>query len=212
MIECGAKVMARVTMTAALLLCLGAALSRPALAADQSCENCLGGGLDAPIKIEVFSDFQCPACRSLYMDTMKQVLKDYSSSDKVCVIYYEFPLAMHAHAREAARYALAARKLGRQQWLAVIDSLYADQPIWSQNGMVQISVARALTPADFQTLLKIMQDPAINQTIDRDIALGQERKVQSTPTMFVSSLGREQKVEQVLPYPVLKNYFDKIVK
>ena len=212
MIECGAKVTVRTTMTAVLLLCLGAALSMPALAADQSCENCLGGGLDAPIKIEVFSDFQCPACRSLYMDTMKQVLKDYSSSDKVCVIYHEFPLAMHAHAREAARYALAARKLGRQQWLAVVDSLYADQPIWSQNGMVQVSVARALSPADFQTLLKIMQDPSINQTIDRDIALGQERKVQSTPTMFVTSLGREQKVEQVLPYPVLKNYFDKIVK
>jgi len=146
------------------------------------------------------------------MDTMKQVLKDYSSSDKVCVIYHEFPLAMHPHAREAARYALAARKLGRQQWLAVVDSLYADQPLWSQNGMVQVSVARVLSPTDFQALMKTLQDPSINQTIDRDIALGQERKVQSTPTMFVTSLGREQKVEQVLPYPVLKNYFDKIVK
>ncbi len=195
-----------------LVLCLVGFLSKPALAADQSCENCLGGALDAPIKIEVFSDFQCPACRTLYMDTMKQVLKDYSSSDKVCVIYHEFPLAMHAHSREAARYALAARKLGRQQWLAVVDSLYADQPLWSQNGMVQVSVARALSPSDFQALLKILQDPSINETIDRDIALGQERKVQSTPTMFVTTFGREQKVEQVLPYPVLKNYFDKIVK
>ncbi len=195
-----------------MVLCLAAVLSVPGWAADQSCENCLGGAPDAPIKIEVFSDFQCPACRTLYMDTMKQVLRDYCSTDKVCVIYHEFPLAMHSHSRDAARYALAARKLGRQQWLAVVDSLYTDQPLWSQNGMVQVSVARALSPSDFQALLKIMNDPSINQTIDRDIALGQERKVQSTPTMFVTSLGKEQKVEQVLPYPVLKNYFDKIVK
>lgn len=203
--------MTRISMIT-VLLCLVAALSQPALVADQSCENCLGGGLDAPIKIEVFSDFQCPACRSLYMDTMKQVLRDYSSSDKVCVIYHEFPLAIHAHSREAARYALAARKLGRQQWLSVLDSLYSDQPLWAQNGMVQVSVARALSPSDFQALLKLLQDPSINQTIDRDIALGQERQVKSTPTMFVTSLGREQKVEQVLPYPVLKSFFDKVVK
>ncbi len=204
--------MGRIYMITGLLLCAAAALSIPVPAAEQSCPNCLGGNLDAPIKIEVFSDFQCPACRSLYMDTMKQVLKDYCSNDKVCVIYHEFPLAMHAHSREAARYALAAQKLGRRQWLAVVDSLYEDQPLWAQNGMVQLSVARALSPSDFQAVQKLVQDPSINQAIDRDIALGQERKVQSTPTMFVTTFGREQKVEQVLPFPVLKNYIDKIVK
>ncbi len=196
----------------AVLICVALAFSKPALPANQNCENCLGGGLGAPIKIEVFSDFQCPACRVLYMDTMKQVLKDYCNLDKVCVIYYEFPLAIHPHAREAARYALAARKLGRQQWLAVVDSIYADQAIWSQNGMVQVSVARVLSPSDFQSLQKMLQDPSINQTIERDIALGQDRKVQSTPTMFVTAIGKEQRVDGGLPYPVLKNFFDKIVK
>lgn len=194
------------------LACLLFIVGVPAVSADQPCENCLGGNLDAPIKIEVFSDFQCPACRTLYMDTMKQVLKDYCSLDKVCVVYYEFPLAMHAHSREAARYALAARKLGRQQWLAVLDSLYADQAIWSQNGLVQVSVARAISPVDYQNLQKLLQDPSINKTIDHDVALGQERKVQSTPTMFVTTLGREQRVDGGLPYPVLKGFFDKIVR
>jgi protein-disulfide isomerase len=196
----------------AVLVCVSLACAMPVEAADQSCENCLGGGADAPIKIEVFSDFQCPACRTLYMDTMKQVLKDYCRLDKVCVIYHEFPLAMHPHAREAARYSLAARKLGRSQWLAVLDSLYADQAIWSQNGMVQVSVARVLSPLDYQNLQKLLQDPSINETIARDIALGQERKVQSTPTMFVTAIGKEQRVDGGLPYPVLKDFFDKIVK
>jgi len=196
----------------AVLICLSLACAIPVQAADQSCENCLGGGLDAPIKIEVFSDFQCPACRTLYLDTMKQVLKDYSRLDKVCVIYHEFPLPMHPHAREATRYSLAARKLGRQQWLAVLDSLYTDQAIWSQNGMVQVSVARVLSPLDYQSLQKLLQDPSINETITHDIALGQERKVLSTPTMFVTAIGKEQRVDGGLPFPVLKDFFDKIVK
>src|SRR5262245_5573760 len=72
-------------------------------------EAVLGGSLDAPIKLEIFSDFQCPSCRALYMDTIKQVLAEYCTQGKVCVVYRDFPLQMHQYAREAARYAQAAR-------------------------------------------------------------------------------------------------------
>jgi protein-disulfide isomerase len=112
----------------------------------------------------------------------------------------------------AAKYSLAAQKLGRQQWLAVVESLYADQAVWSQNGLVNVSVARALSPLDYQKVQKMIDDPAINQSIDRDIALGQKREIQSTPTFFVTALGKEQKVVGGLPYNVLRDFFDKIVK
>jgi protein-disulfide isomerase len=204
--------MSRVAMFVALLLLLIPALPVSGVAAGQSCEQCLGGAPDAPIKIEVFSDFQCPACRELYMDTMKLVLRDYCSLDKVCVIYREFPLQNHPYSREAARYSIAAQKLGRLQWMAVLDSLYAEQAVWSQKGTVQATVARALSPEDFQKVLKLIQDPSINGTIERDIALGQRRDVQSTPTFFVTALGKEQKAVGFLPYNVLKQYFDRIVK
>ncbi len=196
----------------AALVMVALAIPCVAWGADSACERCLGGGLESPIKIEVFSDFQCPACRSLYLDTMKQVLKDYCSLGKVCVIYHEFPLAMHAYAREAARYSLAAQKVGHEQWLSVVDVLYTYQPAWSQNGAVQAAVEKALSPSDFQKVLKQLQDPSINETIERDIALGQKREVQSTPTFFVTAVGKEQKVTGGLPYSVLKDFFDKIVK
>ncbi len=202
--------MRRVAAFVALnLLLLGVAISAPV---DQNCEQCLGGWLDAPIKIEVFSDYQCPACRSLYMDTMKYVLRDYANLDKVCVIYREFPLAMHQYSREAARFSLAAQKLGRPQWLAVVDSLYANQDSWSKDGMVGVAVAKALSPTDFQKVLKLKDDPSINETIERDIALGQRREVQSTPTFFVTAQNKEQKVVGGMPYPVLKQFFDRVVK
>ncbi len=200
------------TASLVLVLLLGLAVSVPAGAVDDKCEQCLGGTPDSPIKIEVFSDFQCPACRELYLDTMKQVLRDYCSSDKVCVIYHEFPLAMHPYAREAARYSLAAQRLGRLQWQAVVDALYTNQAIWSVNGSVQQVVASALSADDFQKVQKYIMDPSINGTIERDIQLGNKQGVQSTPTFFVTAVGKEQKVVGGVPYLALKQFFDRIVK
>jgi protein-disulfide isomerase len=168
--------------------------------------------MDAPIKIEVFSDFECPSCRTLYLDTTRQVLKEYCSKDKVCVIYHEFPLPMHAHAREAARYSQAARRLGLKTWLAVIDAIYTHQAEWSKTGAVGPVVSKALTPEEFQKVTKLLQDPSINAEIDRTVAEGQKRGVKSTPTLFVSAIGKEQPFAGVIPYPVLKEFFDRIVK
>ncbi|HYK90967.1 MAG TPA: thioredoxin domain-containing protein [Acidobacteriota bacterium] len=205
--------MKRVMMLVALdLMLLGFPLLIPAPVAAQSCEQCLGGWLDAPVKIEVFSDFECPACRVFFLDTVKYVLVDYANIDKVCVIYREFPLAIHKYSHDAARYSLAAQKLGRQQWLSVVESMYTNQEVWAKDGSVQAFVARALSPEDFQRVLKLKDDPSIEQTIARDIALGQKREVQSTPTFFITYLNKEQKVVGGLPYPVLRQFFDKIVK
>ena len=75
----------------------------------------LGGSLNSPIRLEVFSDFQCPSCRQFYLETIQPVLQEYSSKDKVCVIYHEFPLNQHPYARQAALYSEAASRLGREK-------------------------------------------------------------------------------------------------
>src|SRR5271170_5231015 len=41
------------------------------------------GSPSAPITMEVFSDFQCPACRMLYEQTLKLLINDYVASGKV---------------------------------------------------------------------------------------------------------------------------------
>jgi protein-disulfide isomerase len=175
-------------------------------------EQVLGGKLDAPVRIEVFSDFQCPACRAFYMSTIRQVLKDYCQADKVCVIYHEFPLAMHPYAREAARYSVAAQRLGRAQWAAVVDALYENQERWALDGKVDAAVMGAVSPQDFAKIKKMLQEPSIEDAIVRDIALGQKRDVKSTPTWFAASPTATQRVEGPVEYSVLKPWVDKIVK
>ena len=71
------------------------------------------GSKAAPIVMEVFSDYQCPACKTLYQDTLRPVIDNYVSAGKVYLIHRDMPLAAHKHAREAARYANAAARIGK---------------------------------------------------------------------------------------------------
>lgn len=180
--------------------------------AEPSSGQILGGSKNSPVKIEVFSDFECPACRELYLGTIRQVLQEYSSKDKVCVIYHEFPLSSHKYSREAARYSAAAGRLGRQKLLPVLDSLFMDQAHWSQDGSIEKTVAKALPQEDFIKLKQIMADPSINAEVTKGVELGIQKKVTSTPTMFISYIGKQQKVEGLVTYLVMKQFLDSIVK
>lgn len=183
-----------------------------ARSADEAFGNVLGGSVNSPIRIEVFSDFQCPACRDLYLGTIRQVLQDYSSKDKVCIIYHEFPLSIHQYSREAARYAEATARLGQEKLLPVMDSLFTDQAQWSQDGSLESSVSKALSRDDFQKVKKMLQDPSINSEIEKEVQLGLKREVKSTPTLFVHYIGKEQKAEGVVTYPVLKQFIDQVIR
>ena len=70
-----------------------------------------------------FVDFECPFCRRLHQ-TMQDVLKDYEG--KVRVVRKQHPLAMHAHALDAARAACCADEAGRGDEMA--DALYHAPP------------------------------------------------------------------------------------
>src|ERR1700704_1927388 len=61
------------------------------------------GSPSAPITLEIFSDYQCPACRDMYVNTTRQIIDNYVSTGKVYLIHRDFPLAMHSHSRDAAR-------------------------------------------------------------------------------------------------------------
>jgi protein-disulfide isomerase len=194
-------------LATAFIICSGSVLP----AADSQ-GQILGGTSNAPIQIEVFSDFQCSACRELYLGTIRQILQEYASKDRVCIIYHEFPLAGHQHSRKAAQYAEAAARLGNQRFLSVMDALFMDQAKWSQDGNIEASISKAIPREDFLKLKKIMQSPAVIQAIDSELKLGVKRNIKSTPTMFINYTGKQQRVEGLVTYLVLKQFIDSILK
>ena len=186
--------------------------SSPVRPSNEAPGQILGGSEDSPIRIEVFSDFQCAACREFYLNTIRPVLQDYSSRDKVCVVYHEYPLTIHRYSREAARYAEAAARLGVPKLLMVMDAIFTDQALWAQDGKLDVSVSKALSREDLLKLKKIMQDSSIDLAVDKEIQLGNKIDVKSTPTMLISYVGKQNKVEGYVIYSVLKQFIDSIVK
>jgi len=174
----------------------------------------LNGSAASSVKIEVFSDFECSGCREFFLKTIQPILKEYP--DKVCIIYYEFPLSYHQYSRPAARYVAAANKLGRRQALAVYEAIFNDQAYWASDGRLEDSVIRALSNEDFIRVGQILRDPnslaEINETIEKELQMGLRKGINSTPTIFVSYEGKEQKVTGVPNYQVMKQFIDRMVK
>lgn len=197
---------------AALVLAGGIAAAGQAGEARTS-EFIIGGAAGAPVKIEVFSDFQCPACRNFYLETIKPILANYCSQNKVCVVYRDFPLEMHLYARAAARYSIAAQRLGRERWLRISEALYTYQDQWSQDGNLEAVLSKVLDPTEVARLRKLAADPATEAALEKELMLGQSRAVNSTPTFFITTeSGRLQRVNGPVPYPVIKDYLDRLIK
>jgi protein-disulfide isomerase len=198
---------------AGLLLLIAALTAAGQTATSKQDELYLCGQPNSPVKIEVFSDFQCPVCGAFYLQTIKPLIADYGSSNKVYIVYHDFPLDMHPFARKAARFALAANRLGREPWLRVTDALYKEQAQWSQDGNVEAVLAKVLDPTELVRVTKLATDPAIDAVLGQEIMLGQSRSINSTPTVFVTTeTGRQQRVDQGIPYPVLKDFLDRTLK
>src|SRR5438045_961992 len=85
------------------------------------------GPAKAPITFEEFADFQCPPCAAL-SEPINQMEHDYQS--QLRVIFRNFPLAVHAHALEAA-YAAEAAALQGKFW-EMHDVLYREQSSWAK--------------------------------------------------------------------------------
>ena len=173
---------------------------------------CLSGKPGAPVRLEVFSDYQCPSCRAFYLETIRPLLKEYGRDNKVCFIYHDFPLNVHKYAFEASRYAVAALRLGRDQWLRVCEALYADQTKWAADGKIEATVARVLSAEEMAKVKTFLEDPSLDQFINQEIALARKRQVSSTPTFFLFANGQEQKVVGKISYPILKDYLDRMLK
>jgi len=168
------------------------------------------GNPSAPITIELFSDFQCPSCRSLHMGLLPQIMRDYVVPGKAYLVYREFPLPGHNHSREAAAYACAAARVGKYEQVA--DALFQNQPSWSNDGKVFETVATALTPAEQKKVQVLAKDPAVLSEVDQDVLEGQAERVNSTPTMLIIHGPKKYPIAGGLNYNLLRSFLDGLTK
>lgn len=161
------------------------------------------------VKVEVFSDFQCPGCKTLHESIVKSVRDEYVATGRVYLVHREFPLPMHGYAKEAALLACAAEKLG--WYRKVSDALFQDQQAWSANGLLDVSLLKVMKPAELAKLRALSKDPAVLALVESDLALGKKVPVAQTPTTVVTHNGKSQIFPGGISFPIFKRYVDMLL-
>jgi protein-disulfide isomerase len=167
------------------------------------------GSKTAPIIMEVFSDFQCPACKNLYLTTNRQLMDNYVSTGKVYLIHRDFPLQMHAHSRVAAQYARAAAQLGKTE--VVEQALFQNQEKWEQTGDIDSIVAAVVSPAELQKIRAAVKEKNVDPAIEKDLALGRGYNVNQTPTTVFHAKGQTYPFAGNIPYATLSQFLDQLL-
>jgi protein-disulfide isomerase len=168
------------------------------------------GPPNAAVVIEVYSDFECPTCKELYVRTLRLLIPEYCATGKVYLIHHDFPLPQHRYSHLAAVWADAAATVGKYE--EVTDAIFSKQEIWTASGNVASVVSGVLSASDFQKVKQTVEthQAEINAAIDADLKMGKALDVKETPTMRVSNHGQviTEKQPGLIAYAILKKYID----
>jgi len=159
--------------------------------------------------MEVFSDFQCPACKTLFTTTNSKLMDYYVTTGKVFLIHRDFPLPIHAYSRVAARYARAAAQLGKVE--LVEKALFQNQEKWEQSGDVDGIVAGVLSPTEMTKVRALVKGGTLEPLIDKDYSIGQTYRVNQTPTTVFHCKGQTYPYSGSMTYDTLKQFLNQLL-
>jgi protein-disulfide isomerase len=177
-------------MMRTLILLLAALL--PAAAADPPNGKIVGSTI-APIRLEVFSDFSCPGCKAFHEQVLPVLMRDFVSQGKAFIVFRDYvlpPSPGHQFSGQAARYAVAANRVGK--YMPVADALFLTQASWAMTGKVWEAVAPALSAAERTKVQALVDDPSVNDEVTRDTTAGQRAGLIRTPTVGVNFRSQHQ--------------------
>jgi protein-disulfide isomerase len=142
------------------------------------------GNPEAPVTLEEFGDFQCPPCGK-FSEFVEELLKEYNS--RLRLVFRNFPLSGHEHAREAA---LAAEAAGLQgKFWEMHDTLYREQETWTKAPNVRelFESYAGTIGLDVAQFKKDMDGDKARERVDSDRALADFLGVKATPTLFINN-------------------------
>src|SRR6266567_2852048 len=142
------------------------------------------GNPDAPVTLEEFADFQCPPCGS-FAGFAEELLKQYDS--RLRIVFRNFPLPGHEHAREAALAAEAAGLQGR--FWEMHDVLYREQAVWSTapNARELFDSYAGIIGLNLDQFKKDIDEGKTKARVESDQERGHSFGIERTPTIFINN-------------------------
>ena len=153
------------------------------------------GSRNAPIKLVVFSDFQCPFSKR-GADTVKALKQKYG--EKLMFVHKNLPLPFHPEAKNAAKAALAAGKQGK--FYEYHDKLYDNQGQLGEDTYIKIAKELGLDINRFNT---DRNGKEIADQVEADIAQANNLGFNGTPGFALNG------VKILGAYPI--DHFEKVI-
>jgi protein-disulfide isomerase len=154
------------------------------------------GDPNAPVRIEVYEDFQCPACRGYSEQIEHQLVDNYVANGQVYYVFRHFPFlddgVTTRESDQAANASMCASEQGR--FWDYHDILFANwdgenRGAFSDNRLIAFAESLDLEMEQFNGCF---QENRYQEEIEADLAAGRRANVQGTPSIFVQG-------EQITP-------------
>ena len=136
------------------------------------------GPAGAPVTIVEFSDFECPSCAKLE-PILDKIREHYG--DKVRIVFKQFPLNIHPHARKAAEASLCAQAQGK--FWPFHDAVFADQEALETEDLQAKAEKAGVDPAEFFTCLT---SGAQAEAVRQDMREGTIAGASGTPALYIN--------------------------
>ncbi|MBM3233295.1 DsbA family protein [Candidatus Pacearchaeota archaeon] len=160
------------------------------------------GSKSAKIAIVEFSDYECPFCKKFYIETYKQIVKDYVDTGKARIVFKDFPLSIHSKAQKAHEAALCVKEqLGDMGYFKMHDKLFENQESLSIENYKKWAREFDSSGVKFDQCLDTGK---YESKVKENLAYGQQLGVTGTPAFFING----KPVRGAQPYEVLKRLID----
>jgi protein-disulfide isomerase len=161
------------------------------------------GPVDAPVTIEYFEDFQCPACRAFTASVAPRIEDDYVSKGLARVLFRHNPFIGPESMRAAEASECAAEQ---GLFWEYHDALFAAQGgensgVFSDEKLTSMAHELGLDVNGFNGCL---DDGKHRESIEQELEEAHHRGVTVTPTIFING----RKVEGVRSYDELQRLID----
>jgi predicted DsbA family dithiol-disulfide isomerase len=139
------------------------------------------GPSSAPVVLILFSDFECPHCKT-YSEVMKEILKKYEN--KVQLVFRQYPLTnIHKNAQKAAEAAFCASAQGR--FWEMHDLMFQDQ---NSLGIEELKNKAKKLGLDATVFNDCLTSSRYAGKVREDIHAGAAAGVDGTPALFINGI------------------------
>lgn len=162
----------------------------PTTVARPSADGLTIGDPSAPARIDVFEDFQCPACKSFTEEVEHRILTELVTTGKAYYVFHNYAFLDRSSAtkesHQAAIASLCANEQGR--FWDYHDTLFANwngenQGAFNNNHLVNFATALKLDVNAFKTCLS---EGRYADEVQASFDKGNSMGVQGTPSVFVN--------------------------